>query len=295
MGYLQFSAIYLLVGCGIDWNAAHVDAFSTEISGTVPCASRQQSQPRHGRIGNAAFGSTDRLQSRSHASSSVALNDVLAAVDTFYKTMPLASAFLTCGVKASAADIVAQKRHAFQEAKDAEEFSSDGDEERIISESIAIPLEKRRIFAFLLYGGMYTGMAQEILFNRFYPLLFGEGTDVITVASKVLFDSLIITPTLCLPVAYVVKSVIFQHSFKEAMSRYKNDVFTHGLLFKCWSLWGPAQCLTFGVIPRHLRIAFVAVVSFVWLVIFSSIAAKGKKGFDEECSLEDGLSCRIDG
>lgn len=67
---------------------------------------------------------------------------------------------------------------------------------------------------------------------------------------------------------------------------------------KRYSLWGPVQCLTFGVVPQHLRIAFIALVSFFWLIIFSSVTAKGQKEremVDDSCSLEDGVTCSIDG
>eukprot|EP01082_Thalassiosira_pseudonana_P013238 g11575.t1 g11575 contig6:138175-138926(-) len=206
--------------------------------------------------------------------------------------MPLASAFVTCGVKACAADLVAQKKQA---AKDAKELFGDDDDD---DGDISIPIEKRRNFAFFLYGGFYQGMAQEIIFNEVFPKLFGQGTDVYTVASKVLFDALVISPLVCLPVAYLVKSVIFQYSFREALRRYKSDVMENGLLTKYWSLWGPVQCLTFGVVPQHLRIAFIALVSFFWLIIFSSVTAKGQKEremVDDSCSLEDGVTCSIDG
>jgi hypothetical protein len=58
--------------------------------------------------------------------------------------------------------------------------------------------------------------------------------------------------------------------------------------------------LTFGVVPQHLRIAFIAVVSFFWLIIFSSLTAKSQKerdsvDVDDTCSLEDGMTCKIDG
>jgi protein Mpv17 len=199
--------------------------------------------------------------------------------------MPLTSAFLTCGVKASAADVVAQKTQAAKDRANYEDVS---------------PFQKKRNFAFLMYGGLYQGIAQEIIFNELFPILFGQGTDVLTVASKVLFDSFIVTPLVCLPVAYVVKSVIFQYSLKEAFDRYITDITKNGLLFKYWSIWGPVQCLTFGVVPQHLRIAFIAVVSFFWLIIFSSLTAKSQKerdsvDVDDTCSLEDGMTCKIDG
>mmetsp|Transcript_23075 Transcript_23075/g.32963 ORF Transcript_23075/g.32963 Transcript_23075/m.32963 type:complete len:275 (+) Transcript_23075:76-900(+) len=203
-------------------------------------------------------------------------SSLIGAIDVFYKTMPLTSAFVTCGIKASAADLVAQKRAASLDETDEE-------------------IEKRRNFAFFLYGGLYQGMAQEILFNEIFPKIFGQGTDIITVISKVSFDMLVVSPFVCLPVAYLVKSVIFQYSVGEALARYKDDVMKNGLLLKYWSLWGPVQCLTFGVVPVHLRIAFIAVISFFWLIIFSSVSAKGQRERELECSLEDGVSCRIDG
>lgn len=219
---------------------------------------------------------------------------LIGAVDTFYKTMPLASAFFTCGIKAALADTVAQKRAAKEAVQPEGTTETDS---LILGEIEGTPFEKRRNFAFFAYGALYQGVSQEIIFNEVFPAIFGQGTDFPTVISKVLFDSMVITPFLCLPVAYVVKSVIFQYSFKEAMSRYKDDVLNNGLLVKYWSLWAPVQCLTFGVVPQHLRIVFIAFVSFFWLIIFSSIAAKGQKAREEGegCSLEDGVSCRIDG
>jgi protein Mpv17 len=50
-----------------------------------------------------------------------------------------------------------------------------------------------------------------------------------------------------------------------------------GLLQKYWMLWVPVQTLTFGVVPQHLRIVFIAAVSFVWLMILSSISSTQKE------------------
>eukprot|EP00584_Thalassiosira_punctigera_P001234 CAMPEP_0172527082 /NCGR_PEP_ID=MMETSP1067-20121228/1853_1 /TAXON_ID=265564 ORGANISM="Thalassiosira punctigera, Strain Tpunct2005C2" /NCGR_SAMPLE_ID=MMETSP1067 /ASSEMBLY_ACC=CAM_ASM_000444 /LENGTH=214 /DNA_ID=CAMNT_0013310747 /DNA_START=150 /DNA_END=791 /DNA_ORIENTATION=- len=158
---------------------------------------------------------------------------VLGAIDNFYKTMPLASAFFTCGIKASLADMVAQKRAA------KEIFQADGDDytenDALILDNIEVtPFEKRRNVAFLLYGGLYQGMAQEVIFNDIFPILFGQGDDLPTVFSKVLCDSMIVTPFICLPVAYIVKSFIFQYSLVEAFARYKDDILKNGLLTKYW-------------------------------------------------------------
>lgn len=57
------------------------------------------------------------------------------------------------------------------------------------------------------------------------------------------------------------------------LNKYCQDVQEQSLLLKYWGLWFPVQCLTFGVIPPHYRVAFVAAISFFWVFILSSIAA----------------------
>lgn len=39
-------------------------------------------------------------------------------------------------------------------------------------------------------------------------------------------------------------------------------------------LWGPVQRLTFSIVPDHLRITFIAAVSFFWLIILSTILGR---------------------
>ena len=129
------------------------------------------------RIGGEAASTTTSLKS-----------SVLDAVDGFYRTMPLASAFVTCGVKASLADVVAQTRTTLATSSVVED--SDGSDTSDTLSVEATNFDRRRNIAFLLYGGLYQGMTQEIIFNEGFPLLFGRGTDVVTVLSKVVCDSL---------------------------------------------------------------------------------------------------------
>lgn len=89
--------------------------------------------------------------------SSTALHSsVLGAVDAFYKTMPLASAFLTCGFKASMADMVAQRRASKQQQAAAWNDEAEADA-LVLGEIDETPFERRRNLAFLLYGGLYQG------------------------------------------------------------------------------------------------------------------------------------------
>ena len=82
-------------------------------------------------------------------------SSVLGAVDVFYKTMPLASAFLTCGVKASLADMVAQKRAAKEVVQQADGYTEN--DSIILNELGETPFERRRNLAFFLYGALYQG------------------------------------------------------------------------------------------------------------------------------------------
>lgn len=151
-----------------------------------------------------------------------------------------------------------------------------------------------------LYGAAYQGVAQEFIYNHLYPVWFGQSTQPVTVLTKVLFDLLVQTTLVTLPVAYLTKAAIFRHSPKEGMRRYWEDVTKNGLLKKYFYLWGPVQCLTFSVVPEHLRISFVAAVSFFWLIIFSTVSGRRQQQPEQEvveqsCSLADGTTCNIDG
>lgn len=245
--------------------------------------------------------------------------DVTQAVNEFFVTAPYAAAALTCGTKASAADYVAQKRqygkrdgteNASPEAEQDETAS--GETKGVSTQSIEDE-EKRfqlpRNLAFLLYGAAYQGMGQEFIYNHVYPTLFGEGTSISVVLTKVAFDLCVQTTLLTLPIAYLTKAAIFRYSAGEGLRRYWEDITTHGLLKKYFLLWGPTQCLTFSIIPEHYRVTFVAFISFFWIIILSSISAKPRKAGDlagldelevdgediEECLLADGVTCNIDG
>jgi protein Mpv17 len=240
---------------------------------------------------------------------------VVDVVNEFFLNQPYTAAALTCGVKASAADFVAQRQHLSKRdgSRDEIEISEDGSAQEIF--------EAPRNIAFLLYGAVYQGIGQEFIYNHLYSTWFGNGTGPAVVATKVAFDLLIQTTLLTLPVAYLTKATIFRYPLTEGLRRYIEDITTHGLLLKYFALWGPVQCLTFSVVPIQARVPFIALVSFFWLIILSSISSRPRKaeldtsgarplvqfdGMDEddlseaidgddECLLADGYTCSIDG
>jgi protein Mpv17 len=269
-------------------------------------AFQPQTSPLLGAAQPTSFGGPRQQRFQSPRKSETKLSgaflaEALATVDTVWRTFPYAAAALTCGVKASGADFIAQKRQFHKRGEDAEvKLNEDGS----LTGSLTVkemPFEMRRNFAYIIYGSLYQGITQEYVYNHLYPVFFGFGTDVRTVLIKVGFDLLIQTTLVTLPIAYLSKALIYRYSFREALRRYVDDILTHGLLTKYFCLWGPVQCLTFGIIPEHFRVTFIAMVSFFWIIILSSIASKtpivssSVLVVDDECSLVDGQTCNIDG
>ena len=120
-------------------------------------------------------------------------------------------------------------------------------------------------------------MALELLYNRIFPRIFGDRV-LLTLA----FNQLVLTPVLTLPVAYLVKGIVFGYSLRRALDEYWTDVTQKGLLWSFWKLWTPANYLLFGVVPPQWRITFNASVSFVWTVILSRIANSQRESDDKK-------------
>ena len=183
-----------------------------------------------------------------HSTFAGALASPLLALDAAYRSAPYAANFVTTGFKAACSDQVAQ---------------------RVVERKAVISW--RRNAAFCLYGGGYQGCVQYYLFNVLLARLFGDSIAAGTVVRKVLFDNFVLAPFLCLPAAYHVNAAIFGKGVRNAMRRYISDA-QRDLLLKYWMVWVPAQCITFGIVPPHLRIVFVAFVSFFWNVMLSLVA-----------------------
>lgn len=216
----------------------------------------------------------------------------LSTLNHFYETQPYLSAFVTCSVKASAADLIAQTRQGLLWSDTASNYGGTSNPVRSLTtmtttttsqgETGKAMVVNRNInvvrnLGFLLYGGLYQGMVQYYLYNVLFPKIFGLNVTFASVVGQVTVDMLLLTPFLCLPVAYIVKaSINSDETIMEALENYVLHVQTQGLLTKYWTIWIPVQCLTFGVIPIHLRIPFIALISFFWLMILSTISAKRK-------------------
>jgi len=126
-------------------------------------------------------------------------------------------------------------------------------------------------------------MFLQFLYSVVYPFLYGGSA--FQVPLTVLTDITIFGPFLTLPIAYIIRSLIDNNVFESeginlvdpvvsGIEKYKNHVVTQNLLYKFWMVWAPAQTINFGVVPPHLRVFFVAFVSFFWVYILSGISSQ---------------------
>lgn len=210
----------------------------------------------------------------------------VSAVETFFITKPYLAAFLTCSVKASAADLIAQTKASTANVD--VDLRRNGETK---AETPEANLDVSRNAAFLLYGGLYQGMVQQFMYSNVFPSMFGHDLDLYGLASQVAFDMMIVGPFLCLPLAYAVKGVFSSsngagtsEALQQGLEKYVNDVTSRGLLLKYWALWTPVNFLTFGVVPSHFRVAFVAFISFFWIFILSSTAAVAESHDESDVS-----------
>jgi protein Mpv17 len=225
---------------------------------TIPSDSRQMLLPTYQKNDN-AVGSSYR---QSHLKDAT-----ISAVESFFITNPYLAAFLTCSAKASAADFIAQTKAS------------------------ASNVDLSRNAAFLVYGGLYQGMAQQFMYSTVFPGMFGHDLDLYGLISQVAFDMTVVGPFLCLPLAYAVKGMfIGNDNVETGLQKYVHDVSSQGLLFKYWALWTPVNFLTFGIIPLHFRVAFVAFISFFWIFILSSTAAAESPNESHESASSNGIS-----
>lgn len=220
------------------------------------------------------------------SASSFSLQPALSAINTAFELNPYAAGAFVAGFKAGSADIIAQKRQIRM-------ANAEKDDEVAKKEKRGIDIQ--RALAFLMYGAIYQGLAQEYTYNHLYPVLFGTETTAINVLKKVFCDMAIQTPLLTLPIAYYSKALLVGNSFKQAMAHYVDDVKNRGLLFKFWGLWTPVQCLTFSIIPEHFRVSFIALVSFFWVIILSSLSAAKDAGIETKSSTTETIVKSVNG
>ena len=196
----------------------------------------------------------------------------LEEVSDFYADFPLQAAVLTCGVKASVADGIAQTRTLLADNTNNDDSST----RRSKALQLMDDLELRRNIAYIIYGGIFIGAMCHYEYDVIFPILFGTQHSLLTSLQEVLFDNFVSAPLMWLPPAYLIKAVVYDYSLQEGLQKYVHDVKENGLLLKYWTIWVPAQSVSFTVVPDHLRVVFMASVSFFWFILFSTVSSSSE-------------------
>jgi protein Mpv17 len=171
-------------------------------------------------------------------------------IGSFYKSHPILSSFLTAAILASAADAMAQ-----------------------YTDECVKKFDVRRNISMILYGGVVSGVCVEFMYGSIFPLIFRSNSGGWSRAIRMtLLDECVNAPLLWLPPAYVTQAIMYRTPKREALRKYLTDIREHGLLTKYWSLWIPMSIVNFSIVPLHFRVAFVAFVSFFWMIILSIVA-----------------------
>ncbi|KAL4711994.1 hypothetical protein ACJJTC_003661 [Scirpophaga incertulas] len=121
------------------------------------------------------------------------------------------------------------------------------------------------------------------------------GTAVKTVATKVAADQFIATPIL-LAAFYTLSGVLERREdvFEELRAKYWKTFVANQ------AFWIPSQTINFFFVPSHLRVVYVASVSFIWINVLCFIKRQKcdvvvEKSFDVFWSLEDDATINVFG
>ena len=89
---------------------------------------------------------------------------------------------------------------------------------------------------------------------------------------KVLLDQGLHHPLVYFPVFYSMKAFVEGKPASTAWDKYRTEI--RDSCVALWKIWVPAQAINFAFVPRHMRIPFVAAVSFGWTVVLSVMQGK---------------------
>lgn len=141
-----------------------------------------------------------------------------------------------------------------------------------------------RHIAFSAFGIIYLGGFQYWLYNIKFSQLCAPLTARFGHAAvapiKVFLDQGLHHPLLYFPFFYGLKAFVEGKPMSSAVDKYKREIKDSCLAL--WKIWVPAQLVNFAFVPRHLRIPYVAAVSFGWTVVLSTMQGRYAKEEQEQ-------------
>ena len=126
-----------------------------------------------------------------------------------------------------------------------------------------------------VFGGIYCGMGQHLLYNSIYPWLFGAGRSLGIAGAMIMAECCVTNPFIAMPLYYSCKSVIEGNtSVEKGLMQYKGEF---GQVFQEYCMiFGPAHAVTFYIVPLQFRVGWVATVSVAYLSRLSYVSHKAE-------------------
>jgi protein Mpv17 len=136
-------------------------------------------------------------------------------------------------------------------------------------------LDPARTATFTLFGFCYQGGFQYWMMNKLWERMF-PGASFVPVVQKILATNLISDPVFFFPTFYTLREAMARP--REAVTAPASTVYAALCKYRkgymldwcnTWMVWFPGHAVTYGIMPLHLRMPWVASLSFGYLCILS--------------------------
>jgi len=157
-------------------------------------------------------------------------------------------------------------------------------------------IDWNRNLSFVLFGGLYLGVIQWLLYVRLYQRLFGSAmmkfinqplrqklqnkAGLRALGGQIVLDLAVITPILYWPSLYIFKAGLDQNlvSLKDKMASafvmWKTNFIEDNLYMI--GFWLVLDVFLYGFTPIYLRLPFNHIASFLWCLILSGLRGDEK-------------------
>lgn len=150
-------------------------------------------------------------------------------------------------------------------------------------------LDHPRIGTFVLFGCLYSGTFQYLLWNMVFERLW-PGASVAMNLSKIAATNLISDPVFFFPAFYIIREALATEAadlrssvvVPNALRKYQENIWQDVTMG--WSVWVPGHVVTYFLLPIHLRLPWVATASFSYLSLLSYLRGSETQGNEERAA-----------
>ena len=197
-----------------------------------------------------------------------------------WKAFPYSTAFVTCYLKGSIADGIAQvklktpKNTTDTQSQMAEtkgfDTNSASSYDTIDSDNWFNRINWMRNWRFAMFSGLYCGCIQHFVYNMIYPTLLLLPTLPMRMP-KIFIDSFVHVPFGYFPAYFVMRSTFLGGTPMDGIKQYLYQE-KWKVLISYWKLWIPVFFCVFYVLPYEVRVGTIGAVNILWLVILSHLS-----------------------